>query len=359
MQYISVRTFLGLYHRQQTFYLNLPKTTFNKAKTTAASRAVPKFFTPNPGTILAINIIRAAFITKVKRPKVKKLTGRVNKIRIGFRTIDNTPHTTATTPSVPQSTITIPGTIFAVIKNPRALINSCISISTSSIKLSPLSNQSLAYLCFLCHNGAMTESLKGIAGSMYAGKTDLLLREISRAEISKRKVQVFKPAIDNRWGEKDKVKSHSGGEHEACAVKNAVEILERLDPNTQVVAIDEIQFFDPKIIDVVQALLEADIRVIFTGLSQDFRGEPFGSMPTLLALCDEIEKPTAICTEEIDGEPCGAPATKTQRLINGKPAKFTDPVVLIGAEEEGYHARCLKHHQVPDKPVLKIKPQSR
>ncbi|HAI22842.1 MAG: Thymidine kinase [Candidatus Collierbacteria bacterium GW2011_GWA1_42_60] len=200
----------------------------------------------------------------------------------------------------------------------------------------------------------MTESLKGISGSMFAGKTETLLREISRAEISKKKVQVFKPIIDDRWGEKDKVRSHSGGEHQACAVKNAVDILECLDTDTQVVAIEEIQFFGPEIVSVVQALLEADIRVIFAGLSQDFRGEPFGSMPTLLALCDEIEKPTAICTEEVDGKICGADASKTQRLINGQPANFNDPIVLIGDEDEGYQARCPKHHKVPGKPIPKI-----
>lgn len=200
----------------------------------------------------------------------------------------------------------------------------------------------------------MTESLKGISGSMFAGKTETLLREISRAEISKKKVQVFKPLIDDRWGEKDKVRSHSGGEHDACAVKNALDILECLDSDTQVVAIEEIQFFDPEIINVVRALLEADIRVIFAGLSQDFRGEPFGSMPTLLALCDEIEKPTAICTEEVDGKICGANASKTQRLINGQPANFNDPIVLIGDEDEGYQARCPKHHKVPGKPTPKI-----
>jgi thymidine kinase len=196
----------------------------------------------------------------------------------------------------------------------------------------------------------MTEKLKGIAGSMFAGKTDLILREISRAEVSKKKVQVFKPAIDNRWGEKDKIRSHSGGEHDACAVKHAIDILECLEPDTEIVAIDEIQFFDEEIINVVRALLEADIHVIFTGLSQDFRGEPFGSMPTLLALCDEIEKPTAICTEDVDGKQCNAPATKTQRLIDGKPAKYTDPIVLVGGEDEGYHARCPNHHVVPGKP---------
>jgi thymidine kinase len=200
----------------------------------------------------------------------------------------------------------------------------------------------------------MTESLKGISGSMFAGKTELLLKEISRAEYSRKKVQVFKPTVDNRWGEKDKVKSHSGGEHPACTVETSQDIIKCLNPDTQVVAIDEIQFFDAEIVDVVRALLEADIHVIFTGLAQDFRGEPFGSMPTLLSLCDEIDKPTAICTEEVNGEICGASATKTQRLINGQPANYTDPIVVIGDAKEGYQARCYKHHIVPGKPTPKF-----
>ncbi len=199
----------------------------------------------------------------------------------------------------------------------------------------------------------MTESLKGISGSMFAGKTETLLKEISRAEYGGKKVQVFKPEIDNRWKTEAEIRSHSGGSHKACIVKNSSNIIDCLEPDTQVVAIEEIQFFDAEIVDVVRSLLEADIRVVFAGLSLDFRGEPFGSMPTLLSLCDEIEKPTAVCTETVDGKPCGAVATKTQRLINGKPANYSDPIVLIGDEEEGYHARCPKHHRVPGKPTPK------
>ena len=188
---------------------------------------------------------------------------------------------------------------------------------------------------------------------MFAGKTDLLIREANRAEIAGKNVVVFKPAVDDRWGIKDKIKSHSGAEHDAYVVKTARDIIDYVDLDTDIVAIDEIQFFDPEIIDVIKALLEADIRVIFAGLSLDFKGEPFGSMPTLLALCDEIDKPTAICTEEINGNKCGANATKTQRIVNGQPASYTDPIILIGAEED-YQARCPKHHKVPEKPTPKI-----
>ncbi len=200
----------------------------------------------------------------------------------------------------------------------------------------------------------MTEILKGISGSMFAGKTETLIREANRAEIAGKNVLVFKPSTDDRWGIKDKIKSHSGAEHDAFVIKNATDVADFLSSDTDIVAFDEIQFFGPEIVNVVQALLEADIRVIFAGLSLDFKGEPFGSMPELLALCDEIDKPTAICTEIINGEICGANATKTQRIVNGQPANYHDPLILIGAEQD-YQARCPKHHIVPDKPSTGIK----
>lgn len=189
---------------------------------------------------------------------------------------------------------------------------------------------------------------------MFAGKTELLIREAIRAEIADKKVLVFKPSIDDRWGVIDKIRSHSGAEHDAFVVKSATDILNLIQPDTEVVAIDEIQFFDPEIVSVVEILLELDIQVIFAGLSLDFRGEPFGSMPELLVRCDEIDKPTAICTKVTDGKKCGASATRTQRTINGQPAAYNDPLVLIGAEQT-YKARCIKHHEVPGKPKPKIK----
>ena len=207
----------------------------------------------------------------------------------------------------------------------------------------------------------MTERLKGISGSMFAGKTEELITEVTRAEIAKRNVLVFKPRLDNRWGKTDVIRSHSGSEHPAFPINDPKEILnivgEHLNTlgKIDMIAIDEIQFMPDSIIDVIQVLLEADIHVVFAGLAQDFRGEPFGPMPTLLALCDEIDKPTAICTEEIDGKTCGAPATKTQRIINGQPANYADPIVLVGGEDEGYHARCPDHHKVPGKPTPKTK----
>jgi len=200
----------------------------------------------------------------------------------------------------------------------------------------------------------MTEKLKGIAGSMFAGKTEELIREIKRTEYAKKTVLVFKPMIDNRWNEIDKIHAHSGQEHEAIPVVNPDEILDFVRsyisclPKLDLVAIDEIQFFDDSIVDVIQCLLEADIRVVFAGLSTDFRGEPFGSMPKLLTLCDEISRPTAVCNV------CGDEATKTQRLINGQPAGYSDPIVVIG-DQDKYEARCPSHHVVPGKPKLNLK----
>ena len=199
----------------------------------------------------------------------------------------------------------------------------------------------------------MTENLKGISGSMFAGKTEILLKDIARAEYAGKKVQVFKPSIDDRWGKQSHIRSHSGGEHEAIAISNSLELLELLEEDTQVVVIDEIQFLDENIVEVIKFLLDSDIRVIFAGLSLDFRGEPFGQMPTLLALSDQIERPTAICNEVVDGKICGSEATRTQRLINGQPANYHDPIVLIGAEQE-YQARCPNHHKVPGKPNPKV-----
>ena len=199
----------------------------------------------------------------------------------------------------------------------------------------------------------MTERLKGIAGSMFAGKTEILIDEVVRAKIAKKNVQVFKPVIDNRWSVNE-IHSHSDKVYPATPVENALEIISQLETDTDLVAIDEVQFFGPEIVDVVHFLLEQDIRVIFAGLSLDFRGEPFGSMPELLALCDELVRPVAVCDIEIDGMVCGKKATKTQRIIDGKPANYHDPIILIGASQE-YQARCPNHHVVPGKPKPNLK----
>ena len=193
----------------------------------------------------------------------------------------------------------------------------------------------------------MTEKLTVISGLMFAGKTDEMLRRLRRAEVIDKIVQIFKPDIDDRWGEREKVGSHSGGWRNAIPVGSPKEILERLEDDVDIVAISEVQFMDPKeIVEVVLELLDRDIEVIVDGLPTDFKREPFGAMPILLAMADEIDHLTALCDEEIDGGiKCGENASLTQRFVDGQPAKKTAPVVVIGAEEQ-YAARCFRHHKV-------------
>jgi len=182
-----------------------------------------------------------------------------------------------------------------------------------------------------------------IIGPMYSGKSEELIRRIRRTKIAKQKVQVFKPEIDNRYSKEDVV-SHCGATEEAVQVNNSSQILELLESDTQVVAIDEVQFFDQGIIDVITSLADDNKRVICAGLDMDFRGEPFGPIPALLAIAEFVDKIQAICVV------CGNPATRTQRLINGKPARYEDQIVLIGALES-YEARCRKCHIVPKEGV--------
>jgi thymidine kinase len=178
-----------------------------------------------------------------------------------------------------------------------------------------------------------------IVGSMFSGKTDELIRRLRRATIAKQKVQVFKPAIDNRFSEA-KVISHAGNDFDAHPISASAQILEQLDAETTVIAIDEAQFFDPDIIPIIQRLADSGLRVIVAGLDTDFRGEPFGPIPTLMAQAERVDKLHAICMV------CAEQASRTQRLLDGKPANYNDPVVVIGASEL-YEARCRKHHEVP------------
>ena len=188
------------------------------------------------------------------------------------------------------------------------------------------------------YNGGWVEI---ICGSMFSGKTEELIRRVRRARIAKQKVQVFKPAMDNRY-HSEQVSSHDGLQWEAVPVGNAREILERLEPDTTIVAVDEVQFFDWEISDVCNELAGSGLRVILAGLDMDFRGEPFGPMPLLMAEAEEVTKLQAICVT------CGAPASRTQRLIDRQPAAYDEPVILVGGSES-YEARCRHCHQVPRK----------
>jgi thymidine kinase len=178
-----------------------------------------------------------------------------------------------------------------------------------------------------------------ICGSMFSGKTEELIRRLKRAEIAKQRVQVFSHNLDTRYGEST-VASHNGVNRTAVAVQSPEQILDLLDPEATVVAIDEAQFFGPTITEVADKLADQGIRVIVAGLDTDFRGEPFGPMPLLMAQAEQVDKLSAICVV------CGAPASRTQRLINGKPARYNDPVILVGASEV-YEARCRHCHSVP------------
>lgn len=182
-------------------------------------------------------------------------------------------------------------------------------------------------------------SVEVICGSMFSGKTDELIRRLRRATIARQKVQVFKPAIDNRF-DVQKVTSHAGNEFDALPLEHAAEILTHLENGTTVVAVDEAQFFESNIVDIVQQMADMGLRVIVAGLDMDFRGEPFGAMPVLMAIAERVDKLQAICMT------CGEPASRTQRLVNGKPAHHDQPIVVVGAAEM-YEARCRKHHEVP------------
>ncbi|PKN81721.1 MAG: thymidine kinase [Chloroflexi bacterium HGW-Chloroflexi-8] len=186
-----------------------------------------------------------------------------------------------------------------------------------------------------------TGSIEVICGSMFCGKTEELIRRIRRAIIARQKVQVFKPIIDDRY-QFSKVASHSGEAFEAIPVNSVSELKIKLDPDTTVVGIDEAQFFGNEMIDLVQTLADHEIRVILAGLDTDFRGEPFAIMPQLMAIAERVDKFHAICMV------CGESASRTQRLVNGKPARFDDPIIIVGASEM-YEARCRKHHEVPGK----------
>ncbi|MGP4079390.1 thymidine kinase [Pseudalkalibacillus sp. R45] len=184
-----------------------------------------------------------------------------------------------------------------------------------------------------------------ICGSMFSGKSEELIRRVRRATFGKQKVQVFKPLLDDRYS-KDEVVSHNGTSVLAVPVKRSEDISNLVSYDTEVVAIDEVQFFDEKIVEVIQLLANNGKRVIVAGLDQDFRAEPFGQVPEIMALAESVTKLHAVCLV------CGSPASRTQRLIDGKPASYNDPIILVGASES-YEPRCRHCHEVPEHPRMK------
>ncbi|MDF2607342.1 MAG: tdk [Bacillales bacterium] len=177
-----------------------------------------------------------------------------------------------------------------------------------------------------------------ICGSMFSGKSEELIRRVRRTQFAKQKVITFKPQIDNRYSESEVV-SHNGTSVNAVAVSSSDEILDKVTLEYDVVAIDEVQFFDSGIVDVVQHLANKGFRVIIAGLDQDFRGEPFGQIPNLMSIAEVVTKLQAVCSR------CGAPASRTQRLIDGIPAHYEDPIILVGASDS-YEPRCRHCHDV-------------
>jgi thymidine kinase len=182
-----------------------------------------------------------------------------------------------------------------------------------------------------------------VAGCMFSGKSEELIRRLKRAQIAKQKVIALKSSLDDRYG-LETITSHSGARLESALVSSPADILRIVEEKQiEVVGIDEVQWFDSGIIGVAEYLAGKGIRVILAGLDQDFRGEPFGPMPELLALAEEVTKLTAVCMV------CGKPATRTQRIVGGRPARYDDPVIMVGAAES-YEARCREHHVVPGRP---------
>jgi thymidine kinase len=185
-----------------------------------------------------------------------------------------------------------------------------------------------------------------IAGCMSSGKTDEVLRLLRRAEIARRRILLVRPDVDDRTPP-EYAESRSKARYPSTPVpkRDPVEILTLArERDVDLIGIEEAQFFDASLVQVVETLRQSGRHVIVSGLNTDFAGRPFGPMPQLLALADEITMLTAICVV------CGETATRTQRLVGGRPAAIDDPLIVIGGFEapamETYEARCLRHHEV-------------
>ena len=179
-----------------------------------------------------------------------------------------------------------------------------------------------------------------VAGVMFSGKSEELMRRVRRAIIARKRVQVFKSRLDERYAGVLAISSHDGRAIDAVPVDSSVQIAQRIDPTAQVIAIDEAQFLDDGIVTLAAELAGRGRRVIVAGTDTDFRGEPFGPMAALLATAEVVDKLHAICVL------CGAPASRNQRLIEGRPANWDSPTIMVGAHDS-YEARCRACHVVP------------
>lgn len=190
------------------------------------------------------------------------------------------------------------------------------------------------------YHGAHDGWIEVIAGVMFSGKSEELIRRVRRALIAKKRIQLFKSHLDDRYGGLFRISSHDGREVDAQPVSSALGVAEKADPDIEVVGIDEAQFLDDGIVDVARALADRGVRVIIAGIDMDFRGEPFGPMGALLAVAEKIDKLHAICVV------CGDLATRNQRLIDGRPAPADGPTIRVGGAE-AYEPRCRRCHDVP------------
>jgi len=179
-----------------------------------------------------------------------------------------------------------------------------------------------------------------IAGVMFSGKSEELIRRVRRAVIARREVQVFKSHLDARYAGLYSVTTHDGLTVEAEPIESSEQIARGLRPSTEVVAVDEAQFLDEGILAVASRLADGGVRVILAGTDLDFRGLPFGPMPALMCAAEIVDKLHAICVV------CGGPASRNQRLVDGKPASWESPTIMVGGHES-YEARCRHCHKVP------------
>jgi thymidine kinase len=187
------------------------------------------------------------------------------------------------------------------------------------------------------HHGGRVEV---ITGSMFSGKSEELIRRLRRALFARQRVQVFKSALDDRYHGIQRVSSHDGTSIEAVPIRSSREVAAMADGDAQVIGVDEAQFLDDGIIEVVGSLADGGVRVLIAGIDLDFRGEPFGPMPGLLAIAETVDKLHAVCVR------CTGPASRTQLLVDGRPAPYHSPTIQIGGAEK-YEARCRMCHEVP------------
>jgi thymidine kinase len=190
------------------------------------------------------------------------------------------------------------------------------------------------------YHGAQDGWIEVVSGVMFSGKSEELLRRVRRALIARKRVQIFKSHLDDRYGGVFTISSHDGHEAEAIPISTSVQIAEAVEDDVEVVAIDEAQFLDEGVVKVANALADRGIRVIVAGTDMDFRGEPFGPIPQLLAIAEKVDKLHAICVR------CGDLATRNQRLLDGRPAPAEGPTIHVGGAES-YEARCRRCHEVP------------